>query len=85
MSIMAPFYPQEAAVKGMSESLAGFVFGFYALIVFLSSPVFGIIVSYSNQTNIINNSSFFQLPRLGIKFLFISGVLTSGVCSVIFG
>ncbi|KAJ3662536.1 hypothetical protein Zmor_006881 [Zophobas morio] len=41
MSIMAPFYPQEAATKGMSESLAGFVFGFYALVVFLSSPVFG--------------------------------------------
>nr|XP_023024252.1 MFS-type transporter SLC18B1-like [Leptinotarsa decemlineata] len=44
MSIMAPFYPQEAANKGMSESMAGFVFGYYALIIFLSSPFFGKIL-----------------------------------------
>ncbi|XP_044751542.1 MFS-type transporter SLC18B1-like [Coccinella septempunctata] len=41
MSIMAPFYPKEAAAKGMTELTAGFVFGFYALVVMLSSPVFG--------------------------------------------
>ncbi|KAJ8920986.1 hypothetical protein NQ315_015781 [Exocentrus adspersus] len=41
MSIMAPFYPQEAANKGMTESMAGYIFGFYALVVFVSSPVFG--------------------------------------------
>lgn len=45
MSIMAPFYPKEAASKGMSETTAGFVFSFYALIMFLFSPVFGKIVS----------------------------------------
>lgn len=45
MSIMAPFYPKEAANKGMSESMAGFVFGYYALIVFISSPIFGKVVS----------------------------------------
>ncbi|KAK9879737.1 hypothetical protein WA026_006797 [Henosepilachna vigintioctopunctata] len=44
MSIMAPFYPKEAEVKGMSTSTAGFVFGFYALVVVLSSPVFGKIM-----------------------------------------
>lgn len=49
MSIMAPFYPQEAAKKHMSETMAGFVFGFYALIVFISSPVFGQIVSFSES------------------------------------
>lgn len=45
MSIMAPFYPKEAAAKGMTELTAGFVFGFYALVVMLSSPVFGKVVS----------------------------------------
>lgn len=45
MSIMAPFYPKEAANKGMTESMAGYIFGFYALVVFVSSPVFGKIVS----------------------------------------
>lgn len=45
MSIMAPFYPREAQLKGMSETLAGLVFSFYAMVVFVSSPVFGKLVS----------------------------------------
>lgn len=45
-SIMAPFYPKEASAKGMSESMAGFVFSFYALVMFISSPIFGKIVEY---------------------------------------
>ncbi|XP_017769285.1 PREDICTED: MFS-type transporter SLC18B1-like [Nicrophorus vespilloides] len=68
MSIMAPFYPREARDKGMSESLAGFVFSFYALIIFVSSPIFGKI-----------------LPKVGVKLLFIGGIVTSGICSIIFG
>lgn len=44
MSIMAPFFPNEAYKKGMSESMTGFVFSFYALVMFLSSPVFGKIL-----------------------------------------
>lgn len=68
MSIMAPFYPREATDKGMSESLAGFVFSFYALVIFVSSPIFGKI-----------------LPKVGVKPLFIGGIATSGICSIIFG
>jgi MFS family permease len=45
MSIMAPFFPREAAEKGLSETLSGFVFSFYALVMFLTSPIFGKIVS----------------------------------------
>ncbi|XP_076257050.1 MFS-type transporter SLC18B1-like isoform X1 [Rhynchophorus ferrugineus] len=44
MSIMSPFYPAVAMKKGMSETMSGFVFGYYALVVFLSSPVFGKIL-----------------------------------------
>ncbi|XP_034234198.1 MFS-type transporter SLC18B1-like [Thrips palmi] len=44
MSIMAPFFPKEASLKGMSESLSGLVFGFYAFIIFISSPLFGKIL-----------------------------------------
>lgn len=44
MSIMAPFFPQESFSKGMSETISGFVFSFYALVMFLSSPIFGKIV-----------------------------------------
>lgn len=45
MSIMAPFFPREAAEKGLSDTLTGFVFSFFALIMFLTSPIFGKIVS----------------------------------------
>lgn len=45
MSIMAPFFPKEASEKGLSDVLSGFVFSFYALIMFLTSPIFGKIVS----------------------------------------
>lgn len=44
MSIMAPFYPKKASSVGMSETVAGFVFSFYALVIFLSSPLFGKII-----------------------------------------
>ncbi|GLG93155.1 Vesicular acetylcholine transporter [Gryllus bimaculatus] len=68
MSVMAPFFPKEAASKGMSDTLSGFVFGFYALIMFLSSPLFGKI-----------------LPRVGAKFLLMSGMFVAGGCNIIFG
>ncbi|XP_050504138.1 MFS-type transporter SLC18B1-like isoform X1 [Diabrotica virgifera virgifera] len=44
MSIMAPFFPREAFEKGMSDTMTGFVFSFYALVMFLSSPIFGKIL-----------------------------------------
>lgn len=44
MSIMAPFFPREATEKGLSETMSGFVFSFYALVVFLTSPIFGKIL-----------------------------------------
>lgn len=68
MSIMAPFFPREAAEKGLSNTMSGFVFGFYALVMFISSPIFGKI-----------------LPILGAKFLFLSGVILTGTCNILFG
>jgi predicted MFS family arabinose efflux permease len=35
----------QASQKGMSETISGLVFSFYALIMFVSSPLFGKIVS----------------------------------------
>lgn len=53
MSIMAPFFPREAAEKGLSDTLSGFIFSFYALVVFLTSPIFGKIVSYLNFDDLV--------------------------------
>lgn len=44
MSIIAPFFPYEASVKGMRESLAGFVFSVYALVMMIASPMLGKIL-----------------------------------------
>ncbi|KAG7304378.1 hypothetical protein JYU34_011318 [Plutella xylostella] len=41
MSVMAPFFPREAAMKGLSDTMCGLVFSFYAIVMFLTSPVFG--------------------------------------------
>lgn len=35
----------QASRKGVSETISGLVFSFYALVMFVSSPVFGKIVS----------------------------------------
>ncbi|KAL0273190.1 UNVERIFIED_CONTAM: hypothetical protein PYX00_005926 [Menopon gallinae] len=44
MSIMAPFFPKEASMKGLSETTSGLVFSFYALVIFVSSPLIGKIL-----------------------------------------
>lgn len=44
MSIMAPFFPMEAEAKNMDEATIGFVFSTYALVMFLTSPIFGRIL-----------------------------------------
>ncbi|GFX89218.1 MFS-type transporter SLC18B1 [Trichonephila clavipes] len=41
MSIIAPFFPREAAMKGMREAVSGFVFSIYALVIVISSPILG--------------------------------------------
>ncbi|XP_049888020.1 MFS-type transporter SLC18B1-like [Pectinophora gossypiella] len=41
MSIMAPFFPREAQLKGLSDTTCGLVFSFYAVIMFITSPLFG--------------------------------------------
>lgn len=87
MSIMAPFFPREAAEKGLSDTLSGFVFSFYALIVFVTSPIFGKIVSFKTKTSERNFFNFFlfQLPKIGAKFLFVLGMLIAGISNILFG
>uniref|UniRef100_A0A1I7XUL8 MFS domain-containing protein n=1 Tax=Heterorhabditis bacteriophora TaxID=37862 RepID=A0A1I7XUL8_HETBA len=40
-SCIAPFYPGEAAMKGMTESQTGMVFGVFELVMFVTAPLFG--------------------------------------------
>lgn len=40
-SLLAPFYPTEAAKKGVSVTVVGLVFAVFEFVIFLSAPVFG--------------------------------------------
>ncbi|PIK57103.1 putative MFS-type transporter SLC18B1 [Apostichopus japonicus] len=40
-SIIAPFFPAEAAKKGLSPTQVGFIFALFNLVNFLASPLFG--------------------------------------------
>lgn len=84
MSIMAPFFPKEASEKQMSSTLSGFVFSFYALVMFITSPIFGKIVSNTSLKAIYSNQ-LLQLPKLGAKFLFLTGLSLAGTCNLLFG
>lgn len=41
LSLIAPFFPSEAASKNVSDSVSGWIFGIFALTQFLISPVSG--------------------------------------------
>lgn len=44
MAILAPFFPSEASRKGMTQTISGLTFSIYALVIMLSSPIFGKIL-----------------------------------------
>ena len=44
MAIIAPFFPKEAAMKGMPESVNGMVFSVYALVLMLFSPLMSVVI-----------------------------------------
>lgn len=70
-SIIAPFYPKEAEAKGMSETTIGLVFSFYALVVFLMSPIFGKLVSFEPQPYRNRNILFIvSVAQVGGQTLF---------------
>ncbi|XP_055955226.1 MFS-type transporter SLC18B1 isoform X1 [Patella vulgata] len=67
-SLLAPFYPAEAAKKGVSTTVVGLIFSCFEFWIFITAPIFG-----------------YFLTRIGAKFMFISGILVCGTCSVLFG
>lgn len=67
-SVMAPFFPTEASLKGVSTTIIGAIFGMFELIIFFAAPLIGM-----------------NLGKLGINFTYLSGLLVSGCCSILFG
>ncbi|XP_076349609.1 MFS-type transporter SLC18B1-like isoform X4 [Tachypleus tridentatus] len=58
ISLQAPFFPREAEEKGASPTIYGFVFGVYELGVFISSPVYGKIISWITPKFMVNAGLF---------------------------
>ena len=44
MALIAPFFPLEASKKGMRETVYGFVFSVYALVIMIMSPIAGKLI-----------------------------------------
>ncbi|XKL68201.1 hypothetical protein PGB90_003692 [Kerria lacca] len=79
MSVMAPFFPREAEKKGMDTSHSGYVFSFYALVMFLTAPFFGKIIPHVGTkfmficgifVNAISNILFGLLPYIQNNTMF---------------
>lgn len=67
MSIMAPFFPREAALKGLTDTMCGLVFSFYAVVMFLTSPFFGTFVSFYLKFYIHMARDHIPLPQNPIQ------------------
>lgn len=63
------FYSQ-ASQKGVSETVSGLVFSFYALIMFVSSPLFGKIVSGAKSSLKLITDAFIVIFNYKCKFNF---------------
>lgn len=58
MSIIAPFFPKEAEMKGMRESVSGIIFSVYALVLMVMSPIFGKLLPYAGASFMFLNGVF---------------------------
>ncbi|XP_075922747.1 MFS-type transporter SLC18B1-like isoform X5 [Petromyzon marinus] len=67
-SVLVPFFPEEAAKKGASDTVVGLIFGVFSLVQLLFSLLLG---KY--------------MVKIGVKFTFLSGLLASGTCTILFG
>lgn len=46
-SLLAPFFPQEGRRRGLGNAEMGVLFSAYQLVMFIMSPVYGLLVSHS--------------------------------------
>lgn len=66
-ALMAPFFPREAEMKGNTATQFGLVIGIYQLMVFLTAPVYGKLLS----------------RHVRAKVMFCAGMIAEGVlCSI---
>ncbi|XP_022187825.2 MFS-type transporter SLC18B1 isoform X1 [Nilaparvata lugens] len=88
MSIMAPFFPKEATEKGMGVSLSGFVFSFYALVMFIMAPIIGKVLPALGAKNLFMSGMFlagFSNILFGFLPLIDDYVIFTTVCFLIRG
>ncbi|CAG0924637.1 unnamed protein product, partial [Notodromas monacha] len=69
LALLAPFFPVEVESRGLSDTVSGMVFSCYGFVMFVASPIIGRYI----------------IPRIGLQFVFLSGCLFTGTCSILFG
>ena len=58
----------QANDKNVNDTISGWIFGSFALVQFLTSPIFGKLVSCNNQF-ILANKTFYNFCLSGITFI----------------
>ncbi|XP_074656509.1 MFS-type transporter SLC18B1-like isoform X2 [Tubulanus polymorphus] len=49
LSVLGPFFPREANDKGLTNSITGWIFGVFALVQCLTTPLFGKLIHYTGS------------------------------------
>jgi len=73
--VISPFFPSEAAKKGVSTVVVGFIFGTYELVEFLASPIFGSIVCI--------NLTVYNVTKQYPKYQYIPSILGWYIFSIL--
>ena len=77
----------QAEAKGSSPTITGFIVSSSPLCVVVLSPILGYLVSESTciSSLLFLRISTSQLPRLGVKFTLVSGLILVGGAFVLLG
>ncbi|KAL9988692.1 hypothetical protein ACROYT_G003166 [Oculina patagonica] len=69
LSMIAPFYPHEAEVRGISTAVVGIIFGTYPFMVFIFAPVCGLLIAKYGPNRVLLFGMFSDGTAL-IAFIF---------------
>ncbi|XP_071492310.1 MFS-type transporter SLC18B1-like, partial [Diadema antillarum] len=77
-SVLAPFFPNEAEKKGVSPAETGFIFGFFALVSFICSPILGKYLPVIGAKFMFLSGSFLS-AGCNILYGFLDGIMQKNV------
>ncbi|XP_078362700.1 uncharacterized protein LOC144646870 [Oculina patagonica] len=76
LSMIAPFYPHEAEVRGVSTAVVGLIFGTYPFMVFIFAPICGLLIAKYGPNRVLLFGMFSGGTSL-ITFIFCAWISSS--------